>query len=116
MKQSETKMKEKLELFRLTCALSDLMSIYLSKVPNQEEVQQMKKFFEDQKVMFSRTIIEKSRSYHKRHQMKSSKRRRIQMPPIMEEVQIPIENVEEVQIPIENVEMGPDDDTFCVIL
>ena len=101
-------MKEKLELFRLTCALSDLMSIYLSKVQNQEEVQQMKQFFDDQKVIFSRTIIEKSRSYHKRHQMKSSKRRRIIMPPIKE--------VEEVQIPIENVEMVPDSETFCVIL
>ena len=101
-------MKEQLELFRLTSALSDLISIYFSKVAN-EEVKKMKEFFDVEKVMLSRTITQKSLSYHKRHQLKSFKRRKILMP-------IEEDSVQDVRIDIGNVQMDPDGETFCVIL
>ena len=97
-------MEEDLEVFRLTSALSDLISIYYVKVPN-EQVKRMKEWFDVQKVLSSRVITTKSRSYHKIHQLKSFKRKSLR----------PIEESVEVSIPVEE-SVGGEQDAFCVIL
>jgi len=92
--------KEQLELFRLTCAISDLISIYFQKIHHPTEKQtQMTEYFASEKVRHSKELTQHSKQFRTSRKSKQ-----------LQEIK------EEEVIDIYEPNPDPDPDTFCVIL